>query len=518
VQKEWIKRDVEFIDNHFRREVQLMTRLRHPSILHIQDALVDLKVGKAYCAEPIQCSLLQMIKSNHQIQIDSLDEIEIQSGLTQLCNGLDFLHKNDIVMVGMAPDSIFINQKGDWKLGGFHFALKVNERPEILDFPPFCDLELGFFAPETVLEHKAMIKSDVFGLGSLICAIFNSGTPGFTSGSVTNYQQNLQSIKVVNVPFHLERIVKEMVSIDHTFRPDLNQFMKSDYFQTSLMNTINYMEQFLELNPVEKAQFLKTLPTTLQQFSFKTVTKKILQILLEELKNSQMAPFVLPSVFWITERCSNNEFTETILPVLQATAFQIKEPPQTALLTLSRLDLLSKKTEKHTFTTHILPFLMNCLATKNHVVQSQASKMVPKVLEYLDFVSIKTMVLPKIEALFLASSDAVGQGNALMALKAMIPFLDKATVVERYLPLFDRKYVEPAVVLLYATVLKDISPHLDSTTLSSKIIPTLWTLSSGKISLLQFEQISVCIDDLTRLVRSSRTIELKEQEALQGIF
>jgi SCY1-like protein 2 len=110
-QKDYMKRDIQFMDDNYSREVQLMTRLRHPSILQIQETLVDLKVGKAFCAEPIQHSLLQLIKNTNSINPDALDEIEVQSGLMQVCKGLEFLHKNQIVIVGIPPDSIFIDQK-----------------------------------------------------------------------------------------------------------------------------------------------------------------------------------------------------------------------------------------------------------------------------------------------------------------------------------------------------------------------------------------------------------------------
>ncbi len=97
------------MDENYTKEVQLMTRLRHPSILHIQEALVDLKVGKAFCAEPIESSLFKLIRK--QQLVDGLDEIDVQSGLVQLCKGLEFLHSNSILMIGITPDSVFINEK-----------------------------------------------------------------------------------------------------------------------------------------------------------------------------------------------------------------------------------------------------------------------------------------------------------------------------------------------------------------------------------------------------------------------
>jgi hypothetical protein len=394
--------------------------------------------------------------------------------------------------------------------------VKLHERSEIRDFPRFCDLQLGFFAPETVLKQEIDFKGDCFALGSLISSIFNHGASCLDSTSISTYEEKLRNMKIANLPLNLERSVKQLLATEPSLRMELSSFMTAEYFQNSLINTIKYMENFLELNPVEKAQFLKSLPNTLQQFSFKTVNKKILHLLLEELKNSQMAPFVLPSIFWITERCSNDDFTTKILPVLKTTAFQIKEPPQAALLTLSRLELLGKKTSKEHFRQDILPFVVNCLTNKNHQVQSQTTKVIPRILDHLDFVTVKSMMLPKVEAIFLSSVDAVTQGNSLVALKSMVPMLDKATIIERYLPLFDKRQVEPSAVGIFAQLLKDISGFLDSITVGSRILPLLWSLSSGQVTLKQYQDINLIIDELSSVVRRNRLKQLEEAEEQQG--
>jgi hypothetical protein len=61
---------------------------------------------------------------------------------------------------------------------------------------------------------------------------------------------------------------------------------------------MQFIETLLEKSNIEKARFLKELVPKLAQFSHKTGTSKILPILLEELKNTSIVSFLLPSIFW----------------------------------------------------------------------------------------------------------------------------------------------------------------------------------------------------------------------------
>ena len=62
------------------------------------------------------------------ILIASLQEhqfhpVEVKYGLLQLAEGLSFLHNDARLFHGnLTPESVIINHKGEWKLGGFHFC------------------------------------------------------------------------------------------------------------------------------------------------------------------------------------------------------------------------------------------------------------------------------------------------------------------------------------------------------------------------------------------------------------
>jgi SCY1-like protein 2 len=113
----------------------------------------------------------------------------------------------------------------------------------------------------------------------------------------------------------------------------------------------------------------------LPEFSTRLMKQKLLPKLLEELKDKQLIPFILPNLFWILDRVEPHEFVSIALPRLKG-IFRMIDPPQTIILLLSRMNLfLAKVTDQATFRDEILPLLYTGLEVSDvpHV-QEQALK------------------------------------------------------------------------------------------------------------------------------------------------
>ncbi|KAI8892666.1 kinase-like domain-containing protein [Globomyces pollinis-pini] len=511
-----------------------MSRLRHPCILHVVEPLVDSKTMLAFASESFQSTLAMLLpkpSSNQQMiptHEPNIDEFEIQSGLLQIVKALQFLHANGIGHLNLNPSNIYIDNSGDWKLGGFNYShsFGVNGecpqlRGKLKDMPAYTTPHLGYFAPEVLLDDICSAASDVFSLGSLTYALFNSGNPILDCGTTESiYREKLTTIPGnLNLPISLNESVTLMVSKEPSRRIPLTDFLQCQFFNNNLVNTLKYLNSFLEETAVEKAKFLKTLPTLLQQFSFKTVSNKILPVLLEELKNHSMIPFLLPSLFWISERLSDSEFASKVIPAFKSTLFQVRDPPQAVLLLLSRIDLFVKKLNDDQFRTDLFPFIIDSLSSTNADVQLAASKAIPKLIVHLDFMTVKTLLLSKMEALFLHSKSIPTDGNSLLAIKSMLPSFDKATILERVLPLLEKKPIlHSSLLILYVNIYKDCCPSLETITIGSKVIPKLWKLSCQCENTKQYMEINSVIDGLAYQVRENRMKHLKEQEQLEGIL
>lgn len=89
-----------------------------------------------------------------------------------------------------------------------------------------------------------------------------------------------------------------MTNIDPRSRLTLEEFQSCSYFKSGLMETMKFLQSLMEQSNIQKAKSLPAMLKVLPKFTLQTVQAKILPILLEELKNIAMIPFLLPSIFW----------------------------------------------------------------------------------------------------------------------------------------------------------------------------------------------------------------------------
>lgn len=120
-----------------KKESNLLARLRHPSILELAEPIEDTRSGGLmFATEPVTASLAGLLlekddqekaggvagrpsrfvvtDDNGQLRRRELeiDELEIQKGLLQVAQGLEFLHDSACLVHGnLTPDAIYINAK-----------------------------------------------------------------------------------------------------------------------------------------------------------------------------------------------------------------------------------------------------------------------------------------------------------------------------------------------------------------------------------------------------------------------
>lgn len=119
-----------------KKESTLLARLRHPSILELAEPIEETRSGGLmFATEPVTTSLAGLLQEkddqekaggvagrpsrfvvedgNGQMRRRELeiDELEIQKGLLQVAQGLEFLHNAGLVHGNLTPESIYINAK-----------------------------------------------------------------------------------------------------------------------------------------------------------------------------------------------------------------------------------------------------------------------------------------------------------------------------------------------------------------------------------------------------------------------
>ncbi|KAJ3103896.1 hypothetical protein HDU96_009118 [Phlyctochytrium bullatum] len=384
-----------------KREAQTLSRLRHPCLLEVTEALDDSKTALAFASEAVICCLSNVLGNFYNFgDMDraafrekyDLDELEIQKGVLQI------------------------------------------------------------------------IK--VWSLGCLIYAVFSNGTPPLnTNNNTFNYRQKIGFLHQVEfdrptIPLRIRDSLRGLLRKDPADRLSLEMFQKSEFFDNILISTITFLETLVEKTQVQRAQFLKGLVKMLPQFSEKLLMRKILPILLQELKDPALSPFVLPNVFWISEKVTDADFNSIILPALKP-IFKMTDPPQAVLLLLSRIDILmSKSSSSDVFKQDVMPLIYSALENPVTQVQEQAVKMVPTIVGKLDFTTVKTVGL----------------------------------------------------LAVYA----ELARHLDKDLIATEILPELWRMSIDQVlNVNQFKKYMKVIHELTAKVEEQHTKVLEEMKTME---
>ena len=91
-----------------------------------------------------------------------LSESESVLIVRQLANGLDFIHKNELIHLDIKPSNILVDDQGIVKISDFGMSITSNDlHPDLLnDYEGDC----LYLAPE-VLNGKPTSYSDIFSLG-----------------------------------------------------------------------------------------------------------------------------------------------------------------------------------------------------------------------------------------------------------------------------------------------------------------------------------------------------------------
>uniref|UniRef100_A0A0E0C4M6 Protein kinase domain-containing protein n=1 Tax=Oryza meridionalis TaxID=40149 RepID=A0A0E0C4M6_9ORYZ len=118
-----------------RADAARLVRLRHPGVLHVVQALDETKAAMAMATEPVFASVANALgcldsvgKVPKELKGMEMGLLEVKHGLLQVSETLDFLHNNaHLAHRAISPETVFITSNGSWKLGGFGFALSVDQ-------------------------------------------------------------------------------------------------------------------------------------------------------------------------------------------------------------------------------------------------------------------------------------------------------------------------------------------------------------------------------------------------------
>ncbi|KFY63378.1 hypothetical protein V496_03990 [Pseudogymnoascus sp. VKM F-4515 (FW-2607)] len=610
-----LKRSVEEVVERLKKEASSLARLRHPNILELAEPVEDTRYGGLqFATEPVTISLAGLLqekdeeeratgvggRSSRFVKEDSegnrrrrdleIDELEIQKGLLQISKALEFLHENaGLVHGNLTPDAIYINAKSDWKISGLSFLSPADnsDKPssvspislsEVLNLDPrlprSVQLNLDYASPDFVLDTNLNVSADMFSLGLLIVALYNSPheSPLHANSSVTTYRRLFASsgsipsssnnyISSRPIPRDLTTsVLPRLIARRPAQRMTAREFQQSSYFDNILVSTIRFLDALPAKTPTEKAAFMRGLTKVIPSFPKSVLEKKVLLVLLEEMKDKQLLSLVMQNAFKIIELLpsAKRSFTEKMLPRLRDIFLSGAKPsaPGTAgaperdtgkeaglTVLLQNITIITSNCSGKDFKDEILPIIHLAIESPTHSIVDAALRCLPVILPVLDFSTIKNELFPVVAAVFSKTSslgikvrgleafvvlcggtaDSIASSaddglsgfapqNGKMKEKSVISALDKYTMQEKIIPLIRGiKTKEPAVMLAALKVLQQVSSEADTEFIAMDILPILWNMSLGPLlDLKQFQAFMDLIKSLSTKVEHEHTKKLQE--------
>ncbi len=194
-------------------------------------------------------------------------------------------------------------------------------------------MNLDYCSPDFILDSNLNVAADMFSLGLLIIALYNSphASPLETNSSITTYRRLFSSSSTIPsasngflcsrpLPKDLtSSVLPRLIARGPAQRMTAKEFQQSAYFDNILISTIRFLDALPAKTPNEKSQFMRGLSRVLPSFPKSVLDKKVLPALLEEMKDQELLSLILQNVFQIIELLPSGRrpFTEKIMPRLK---------------------------------------------------------------------------------------------------------------------------------------------------------------------------------------------------------
>lgn len=458
-----------------KKEANLLARLRHPSILELAEPIEDTRSGGLmFATEPVTASLAGLLQDKDDqeraggqagrrgrfVVEDAdgqqrrkefeIDELEIQKGLLQVAQGLEFLHESaGLVHGNLTPEAIFVNVKSDWKIAGFAFAGPPDESSAQSTMPPLSlseamyheprlpksiQLDLDYTSPDFAMDSNISTSADMFSLGIVLISLYNSPhlSPIKSNSNLSSYKKLFSSSSTTPsssnnflssrpLPNDLKSaVLPRLITRRPAQRMNAREFQQSAFFDNILVSSIRFLDALPAKTPNEKSQFMRGLPKILDQFPKSVLDKKVLPALLEETKDRSLLSLILQNVFKVIKILPSGQraVSDKILPQLRdifaastnsktAAAAVERDTAREAglVVVLENMALVGANCTGKEFKDFMLPIIILGLDSPTHAIVDKALGCLPTVLSILDFSSIKNELFPTVAAVFSKTSS-----------------------------------------------------------------------------------------------------------------
>eukprot|EP00834_Sanchytrium_tribonematis_P003295 NODE_123_length_17687_cov_0.732261.p1 type:complete len:723 gc:universal NODE_123_length_17687_cov_0.732261:8311-10479(+) len=393
-----------------KKEVQMLLKLRHPNVLHVQQPPTNI-VG--FSSEPIKLPLFMA----------QLSEVEKLNGMKQLSTAIQFLHENaKIIHNCINPYNIYITNDMQWKLAGFYFAQYFNyyfaqyfnynsETMTSNEYNLNDNMYIEYCSPEFIINHQINIQNDDYSFGMMLAFVYGKPPPAANSNllSFKHFQERLSDF-VGTLPLNIQSLVQQlttasMVRISH--KDCLKDVLFTDNVYLKCLDTFDSINT---IAVVEKAKFFKALqqPGIFKAFPSEMVTNKFIPILLQQIKEIQLVTFIIPVLFYLLQEYGTTNDTELIFPQLKPICTP-QYPAAARLLLFQQYHIFKTKSRSQYYKNEILGLLIVALELQEPETNAAILEILSDidVLKLIDYTVLKRMIIKKTDY-FLQGKSRIG--------------------------------------------------------------------------------------------------------------
>ena len=220
----------------FIQEAHIIAKLEHKNILPVYDFGED--DGVTYMAmRYLNSGTLQDILSLGTLSF--ADAIEI---MQQICAGLDYAHRNDVVHRDIKPANVMIDNEGVVYLSDFGLAKALESSSELTATGTVMGTPL-YMAPEQSMGNKIDRRSDIYSAGVVLYEMV-TGQPPFEAETpmavvLAHIHNPLPLPQVINprLPIEIQRVILKAMAKE----PD-NRFQSAKEMAEALTEIMHLLE------------------------------------------------------------------------------------------------------------------------------------------------------------------------------------------------------------------------------------------------------------------------------------
>lgn len=522
-----------------RADAARLVRLRHPGVLHVVQALDETKAAMAMATEPVFASVANALgcldnvgKVPKELKGMEMGLLEIKHGLLQVAETLDFLHNNaHLAHRAISPETVFITSSGSWKLGGFSFALSIDQATggltssqqfnysdyDVEDTALPLQPSLNYTAPELVRTGDSKVGSacDMFSFGCLAYHLVARRPLLDCHNNVKMYMNALTYLTreaFSNVPSDLVSDLQRMLSMNAVSRPSAMAFTGSSFFRDDTrLRALRFLDHLLERDNMQKTEFLKALSDMWKDFDSRVLRYKVLPPLCAELRNMVMQPMILPMVLTIAESQDKGDFELSTLPALVPVFTSASG--ETLLLLVKHADLIINKAAQEHLISHVLPMLVRAYDDNDPRLQEEVLRRTVTLSRQLDSKLVKQAVLPRVHGLALKTTVAAVRVNALRCFGDLVPSLDKEGILGVLDTVRRCTVVDHSAPTLMCTlgVANAIYKQCGVEFAAEYVIPLIFPLLlAHQLNVQQFAKYMLFVKDITSKIEEKRGVTVTD--------